>query len=444
MTRARPRYEKLATGRPRSVQADRSLPAVARRRRGRAVSILLASLLALLLPPTTLAAPHPDFPAARTAAQASGRDIAVLYLGTDWSEPSRRFEQTVLADPQVAADLTGFELLRIDQREQPTEADQQLAKRNKDLKLSVWNFPAVALLDREGRAVSLWTGLGRETPAGLRARLAAGRRQRDARDVAWAKAHAASGIEKARLLGLGLTEVQEDLVRGSYDKVLKEMKALDPDDAAGYQRRYNFRMNAFVEGTLEPLWKEKQFEEALAKVDTELRNPAYTLEQRQQLLGGRFQVLRRWERKQEAEAALHEIIKLNPTNHMGVGARGYLKYLNDPVVVTGEWAGEHARPWYHEWRMDVSGIVTQGGVYTVKFLGTGGNGLQVSNVCLVVGNEIVDRVSDGRGRNEFRVQTGIERPGPKVQLIMHTKSGGWLDTRGRIEITREDAGPPLL
>lgn len=408
--------------------------------RGLAITLLLYAGVTL----ATRAASHPDFPAARAAAQASGRDIVVLYLGSDWSEPSRRFEQTVLADPAVQADLAELEMLRLDQREQPTEADQQLAKRNKDLKVSVWNFPAVALLDREGRGAALWTGLGRETPAGLRAKLASARRQRAARDATWAKAEAATGVEKARLLGLGLTEVQEGLVRGSYDKVLKEMKALDPDDVAGYQRRFNFRMNAFVEGTLEPLWKEKQFEEALAKVDIELRNPAYTLEQRQQLLGGRFQVLRRWERKQDAEATLHQIIKLNATNHMGVGARGYLKYLNDPVVVTGEWAGEHARPWYHEWRMDVSGVVTQGGVYTVKFVGTGGNGLQVSNVCLVVGNEIVDRVSDGRGKNEFRVQTGIERPGPRVQLIMHTKSGGWLDTRGRIEVTREDSGPPLL
>lgn len=387
--------------------------------------------------------PQTELSAARAAAQSAGHDILVMFLGSNWSEASRRFDQSVLQNAAVGKAIAGqYVVLRIDQRENPTETEQQLAKRNKDLKLTVWNFPAVALLDREGRAYAWWTGLARETPAGLLAKFDEGRRIREQRDAAWALAAQATGVEKARQLGRGLEPVDPDLVRACYEKVVKEIQAADPDDASGYHRRYTFRMNAFFEGTIEPLFKDKSYAEAVVKVDAELRNPVYTLEQRQQLLGARFQVLRRWEKKTEAEQALREIIKLNATNHMGAGAKGYLHYLNDPIEVHGEWAGEQLRPWYQEWRMDVSGVVTSAGTYNVNFVHTGGGGLQVSNVALVVGSEVVDRVSDGRGKNQFQVRTVTEHPGPRVQLIMHAKAGGWLDSRGRIEVIREPDAPP--
>ena len=422
-------FQQVETGRPRPV-----LPRP-----------VLALALALLLPiASASAATHTDFPAARKAAQDAGRDIAVIFLGSDWQDASRRFDRSVIADPKVAAALAAeFEVLRIDAPDRPTEEQQKAAKANRDLKVTVWNFPALALLDREGRAYASWTGLADETPAALLAKLDAGRRIRAHRDAAWAEAEKAAGVEQARLLGRGLAEVDPDLVRGNYDGVLKEIKASDPDDAAGYHRRFTFRMNAFFEGTIEPFFKDKEYDQALEKIAAELKNAAYTTDQRQQILGARFQVLRRMDRKADAEKTLNEIIRLNATNHMGVGAKGYLHYLNDPIEVKGEWATEHLRPWYQEWRMDVSGVVTSAGAYEVRFVRTDGPGLQVSNVCLVVGNEIIDRTDVDQGGGKYRVQTGIPNPGPRVELVIHARSGGWLNSRGRIEVRREAAGAPL-
>ncbi len=396
-------------------------------------SLLFAGLLA----PAALALDwQPDFEAAKKTANLNHQDILVFFNGSDWSGPAREFKQRVIATPGFEQALRDqFVFLEIDALEN-APVDKDLAKRNQGLKCTVWNYPAVALCDTNGKVYGRLAGLRDQSAAEFLPRLGPLRAAERARDQKWALAEPAAGPSRARLLGEGLTNLDANLVRENYPDVLDRIKKADPADEAGYYRRFMFDISGFTEGTVDPLLNSKKDAEALAAIDVALANPALTVVQKQKLHASRFHAFMRGGDTARALAELTEITGLDPASDMGRGAANYRKYISDPIDVPLRWQPGHTRTWWAEWRVDLARQLTVPGTYEIAFEHRDGDGLDVRDVSLRRGDRVLATAED-LGKKTFRVTLPAGEKPDGLRLVAHTKSGGWLSGSGEIVVTKK-------
>lgn len=382
----------------------------------------------------------PNYEEAAKQSRESRQDLFVFVGGRDWSAASRAYRKGVLQAPALEAALgKDFLWLEVDHPDRPTADQRAAAAKNKGFEVVIRNYPGVALLDPEGRCY-----LRLEAPQGGAEGLLAAVRQARAvkarRDAALAAAGKASGAERARQLAAALELMGEAALqngRHSHRALLDELKKADPQDAAGAQRRLTFSPDAFAEKQLWPLVGGKKYAEALALVDSELKDPRNSTRLKQHLLGLRFYVFQAQEKLDEAAKALQQIVQLDPATDLADEARGYLDNLTKPIVLAeAKWKPEHLRAHFAEWRLDVSGAVRERGAYEVEFRRTDGEGLTVRDVALVSGaRELVKPAAPGRD-GTVELEVPALPAGQKVWLRIAAKGQGWFGSRGDILIRK--------
>ncbi|WP_367871404.1 hypothetical protein [Luteolibacter sp. Populi] len=270
-----------------------------------------------------------DFPAALEQAKKGGQDIAVLFHGSDWCQAGKKYADHWRAEafPNAAGD--DLLVLDIDRKEEPSPADEALAKRNEACPVKPRSLPAIALFDREGRLVALREGtpelesLGKPEQTVQKAV-----ELRKKRDDLWKKAEGARGPQRAGLLADGL-----DLLglgtgpKKVYEPVVAEMLKADPDDRSGMVARYTFPGRKLLDTAVED-GKAGKFKEADDEIGGWLKKTQLTKAQRQEALAARFALYQRWpEKKAELPALLKEIAKLDPKSDLGEAADSYLAIL---------------------------------------------------------------------------------------------------------------------
>lgn len=271
-----------------------------------------------------------DYPAALEKAKSGGQDIAVLFHGSDWCLPGKKFGDYWKSDNFAKFAGDNLLILDIDRKESPTTADEALAKLNEACHVKPRSLPAIALFDHEGRLVALREGtpeldsLGKPEQAIQRAVDV-----RKKRDDLWKKAGGARGPQKASLLASGL----DLLAMGTgpkevYKPVVEEMKKADPEDRSGTVARYTFPGRKLLEKAVAE-GNEKKFDEADGEIAGWLKKPQLTKDQRQEALAAKFALYQRWpEKKSELPAVLREIEKLDPKSELGAAAKSYLALLS--------------------------------------------------------------------------------------------------------------------
>ncbi|MBK1825617.1 hypothetical protein [Haloferula rosea] len=270
-----------------------------------------------------------DFTEALELAKAGGKDIAVLYHGSEWCVPGRPLAERWESDgfeKALGADLI---LVGIDTKEHPTEAEAELGKRNDRCPVKPRSYPAVMLFDSEGRLVARRDGVSEIKAMGvLETALERAVEVRKQRDMHWAEAEAAEGQRAARLFGEGLDLMNLGLgPKNIYKPVLDKMKAADPDDQSGFAARYEFPGMGLV-GQSTKLAGEKKFEEADAEISKWLSKKRLTDDQKQVAWSARFALYQRWpERKEKVPDVLKALQRVDPDSDMGKAAAQYLKML---------------------------------------------------------------------------------------------------------------------
>lgn len=193
--------------------------------------IRFALLLLPLLPvPLSAQGFRHDYDAAKAQAQREGKDLLLLFTGSDWCPPCKRLHAEVLGKPafQTAA-AEDFILVELDfPRRKQLPAD--LRQQNEALKtrLGASAFPSVFLLEANGRPYHLEAGYrGAEVEAYLR-RLQAARAAAKAWRGRLAATRELAGKARAQGLDRLLREVPRELLR-HHEDLIQEALRLDPE-----------------------------------------------------------------------------------------------------------------------------------------------------------------------------------------------------------------------
>jgi len=270
-----------------------------------------------------------DYPAALEKAKKGGQDIAVLFHGSDWCQAGKKYADHWRGEGFPAVAGEELLILDIDRKEEPSSADEALAKRNEACPVKPRSLPAIALFDNEGRLVALREGTPELDALGKPEQVI--RRSvemRVKRDDFWKKAEGARGPQRAGMLASGL-----DLLglgagpKNVYKPVVDEMSKADPDDRSGVVARYSFPGRKLLDTAVDQ-GKAGKFKEADEEIGGWLKKPQLTKAQRQEALAARFALYQRWpEKKAELSTLLKEISKLDPKSDLGEAAESYLGIL---------------------------------------------------------------------------------------------------------------------
>ena len=93
-------------------------------------------------------------------AKTDGRDLVILFHGSDWNLQGRDFVAQVWSDPRFQRELgDGFVLLTLDHKERTSEAETaERKKREKGLKYKVPSYPLLLVIDAAGYRVQSLSG----------------------------------------------------------------------------------------------------------------------------------------------------------------------------------------------------------------------------------------------------------------------------------------------
>lgn len=384
-----------------------------------------------------------DYSEALILSKQHGSDIAVLVVGSDWNQPSKRYAET-WNDASFAKTLPeNMVLLCWDKVENPDEAAKALAMKNKDCTAAVRSIPGLALIDKDGRLVGTRNGtqeLGEPKQLSLHIKnLTATRVQRD---ELWKRAEQVQGVKRAEELGQGLDVMKQHLGhRKVYDPVFQEMKKADPGDKSGYVGKYQFPGADLAPQVLGKYVQKKLFVEGENYLLQWHRNPRLDPEQRQQLHAARFCLYQHWPEKQSlARKALEDLRDVNPKSVMGQSASRYLAHLFPPLTYESGWKPTHLKGEKSSWKIDVSRQIPEKGHYTLTLRYTTG-----ADALVIHGAKLIDRqgflaVDEHLGSTGHQNKDNIyrfsltRRPVGQVWLHAEVSAGGRNDSAGSFSI----------
>lgn len=176
---------------------------------------------------------------AMATAARDGKDLLIDFTGSDWCGWCIRLDKEVFSQEAfTAAAPRSFVLLKLDfprQRELSAEIKKQNAEWQAKFRIS--GYPTIVLADAAGKPYAR-TGYQEGGAEKYLEHLAELRKVRTRRDEALAKAQAAEGVEKARLLDAALAPIGASLVMGNYEDVVAEIVKLDAENKAGLRNKY--------------------------------------------------------------------------------------------------------------------------------------------------------------------------------------------------------------
>ena len=318
-------------------------------------------------------------------------------------------------------------------------------------------------MDSHGRAVACENkprlGL---TPATLAARVRELCAVREKRDALWARAEAAQGPERARLLlqslkllGFANWAGNENCYKFIHDKI----READPKDESGAVRwlRFSGDPRNGVPWS-EPSWAkalqkkeltDSDYEEALARIDKELTDPRNRVldhERIQRIMIAKYRVYARWPGHQDQRFDVQrEIAMLDPDTFWGIGARGDLglRHRCATPMLTYGWAARQVKPGLNAWDMtDTAYFFDHAGPYKFRMTRTAGkDALEIRRVALLDGATVLSEAKPDAtlGPTNTMVEVDLDfkdwRAGRNVTLRVEAEAAeGHTDINGRFAI----------
>jgi len=209
------------------------------------------------------------------------KDLLIDFTGSDWCGWCQKLDKEVFSqDAFVAEAPKSFVFLKLDfPHNRPLSDETKKQNAEWQQKFSVRGYPTIILADATGKPYAQ-TGYRPGGADEYLKHLAELRQAREKRDQALAKAAAAQGVEKAKLLDAALSTMDPDMVLGAYSDTVAEIIKLDADGKAGLKAKYEGR--ALVKKITATLQTGK-FDEAIAQADDALKTVGATGETAQDL-----------------------------------------------------------------------------------------------------------------------------------------------------------------
>ncbi|MBK8975917.1 MAG: thioredoxin family protein [Planctomycetes bacterium] len=296
---------------------------------------ILSALLTTAIP---LLAQHgdgwtSDVPAARASAAEHGRDVLLVFTGSDWCSPCIRLAAEVWSRPEfVEAARERYELVIVDnpRGEDVISAEQRQANDALHALFAVNSWPTVVLTDAEGRPFARTKDYRAGGPAAWLEHLAELQRNRAERDRLFAAAAAVEGVERARLLDQGLRACGDFIPTGPYADVIDRILAADADNETGLAMRWRTRRAAdALENDLPALGKSGRWAELVARIDEFLARYEPDDVLRQKTLYWRGVGLARTGDAETAKASFEAAVALGADAEYGRRSQAMLGRIND-------------------------------------------------------------------------------------------------------------------
>lgn len=280
---------------------------------------------------------------------------------------------------------------------------------------SAESYPALILYDKNNVNYATINGavVQKGTPEELAAKLKETIANKQKRDEVMAKADAAQGVEKAKLL------LEACRIPGLHrpDRIVDTIKAIDPQDKSGAIRSLTYEPSAKAEA-----YSEKTKEETIAAMEELLQDPAFTPEQKQSMYAimvGKIHLGGSYEERAKILELTRKMQELNPDSLLGRSA----------VIAGRLWGGQinYETGWSPLCLPPGGGLVqivgrvpiSSPGRYTVTFVKTGGADLRVLAVEVHRGNTKVNAdehacVVQYPPKEEAEPKKGARRPNPRA------------------------------
>ena len=256
-----------------------------------------------------------DFAQASKQAAAEDKDLLLLFTGSDWCPPCKKLEEEILSKQEFieeAQRLYVFVILDFP-KEKALPAD--VTKQNKELasRYGVEGYPTVIVVDQKKRPFGI-TGYregGVEEYLGILGDFSQKRRRRD---EALEKAQELKGIEKAKMLDQGLSEMEQSLAELYYDDIIKEIVDLDKEDVGGLRTKWNeskdSEMRKIIITDILVISRLEKPPIAISFIDDVLQQMKFPAAQRLQILQIKLNLLRNANELAAMDALLDEMIAM--------------------------------------------------------------------------------------------------------------------------------------
>jgi len=262
---------------------------------------------------------HREYAAARNEAVAEGKNLLIVFTGTDWIEICTKFYDEILGQPEfIDAVSSEFALLKLeypkDSKLPREEAVQKALLRDA---YRVRGFPTVVLTDAEGRPFGL-NGFQPTSPKEYAGQLLGIVTTNEEGLAAAKEADAHSGSEKAKRLSRGIPDLPGALVARFYRKEMEAVLAADPDDSLKLREPFQkLIVESEYERSSQALARESKWAELIALTDRFIAEQKLAGAELQGALINRSGFERRAGQQDTATATLREALAIDPESGAG-------------------------------------------------------------------------------------------------------------------------------
>ena len=400
-------------------------------------------VLSLLLACALSHAPTADslsFAEGRARSAEQGEVLLVLVHGSDWQPFGERLFEDVWQDASFVASaelvLADVDILQ-DAKEAVRAANDERNKGWKKKESGLRTYPSVIAYAPDGSRIGNRQGrdLPKELDAARLALLEFAACCRMWSDLGRDLDAAREAKDTARELELLIARDRLPLQRSQ--KLLDEVKRLDPEDKSGHIARLTFPYwNTLVtQATSEA--KAGKGAEAEERLLGMLANEAYTLEQRGVIHLALGSAYRRWEgHSLQASASFEAAWRAAPGSVCGrAGMRLFLQSYGGPSLAFG-WTDRHTSPVTEDgveckalfWAVSDLPQTLEPGTYRLRLKRTHGGELPTAHIRLL---------SDGKSKEERTLASALTKTDP-MQEVVFSLPEGLNDAGLRIELTLSD------
>lgn len=257
----------------------------------------------------------PRIESALQRAASERKDTLLWFSGSGWNAASDAAAPALCSATFVQTIAPSYVLARADFPSGKSQAPVDPQHTMWAERLAVTQLPALVALDSDGRPYGLLTDIPND-PAACIEQVRALQQRRIARDEALERAKHATGLDRAQELDRALEQVQP-FTGPWYTPFIQQIVTLDPGNLTGLESKYGTMLSdttidQAIQQEIYPLLDVGQYETALARLDTLIRDARPTVEQRQLLTAFKAQVAYSQGNMDQATRWLDDALALAP------------------------------------------------------------------------------------------------------------------------------------
>jgi len=268
-----------------------------------------------------------DYDKAAATAAKEGKDLLLVFTGTDWIQICKVFYQNVLSSPDFSGPVAHkFVLVKLEYEKRPGGTDPKTATRNRMLQsiYRVRGFPTVLLTDAKGRLYGIngYQPVAAKDYAGV---IMAMYREKQKNFDLMATARSLSGLEKAKTLSKGIPRLPGNLSARFYRPEMEAAIAADPDNASGAISTYR-KLVADVQyaDEMAQLRQNVEWSKMLKLSDKYISDQKLVGQTMQRVLMNKVAIYGHLKNNEGAVKTLLKIVKVDPESKLGKNAQNVL------------------------------------------------------------------------------------------------------------------------